>query len=58
MFGNYEDLLPDRRTGDYREYTVARAGESDRGARRIIAGSDGELCWTADHYAIFRRIRR
>ncbi len=28
----------------------------DRGARRIVVGSGGELYWTEDHYASFERI--
>ncbi|WP_245155114.1 ribonuclease domain-containing protein [Nocardioides sp. 1609] len=57
-FGNYEGLLPDRGRGYYEEFTVPTPGEDDRGARRIIAGADGELYWTADHYASFERILR
>jgi ribonuclease T1 len=56
-FGNYEGLLPEHETGYYREYTVDTPGSDDRGARRIIAGSEGERYWTADHYASFERIR-
>ncbi|MGO4256328.1 ribonuclease domain-containing protein [Marmoricola sp. RAF53] len=55
-FGNREGLLPSRPRGFYREYTVPTPGESDRGARRIVAGQDGRLYWTSDHYASFRRI--
>jgi ribonuclease T1 len=57
-FGNYEGLLPDEAAGYYKEYTVETPGSSDRGARRIIAGGDGQLYWTADHYASFEVIRR
>ncbi len=53
VFENREGLLPDRPRGHYHEYTVVTPGSSDRGARRIIAGNDGELYWTADHYASF-----
>ena len=42
--------------GYYQEYTVITPGESDRGARRIIGGRQGELYYTADHYATFYRI--
>ena len=41
-FGNYERLLPARGRGYYREYTVPTPGATNRGARRIIAGNDGE----------------
>ncbi|QCW51194.1 hypothetical protein FE634_13695 [Nocardioides dongxiaopingii] len=57
-FGNFEGLLPDRERGYYEEFTVPTPGEDDRGARRIVAGADGELYWTADHYASFERISR
>lgn len=55
-FENREGLLPSEAAGYYHEYTVPTPGASDRGARRIIAGSGGELYWTADHYRTFERI--
>ena len=57
-FGNREELLPDQPMGYYREYTVPTPGLDHRGARRIVAGEDDELYWTADHYSSFARIRR
>ena len=57
VFGNREGLLPRQRRGYYREYTVPTPGARNRGARRIIAGSGGELYYTDDHYQPFRRIR-
>jgi ribonuclease T1 len=56
VFHNYEGLLPDEPSGYYHEYTVPTPGAADRGARRIIVGSAGELYWTADHYRTFERI--
>jgi ribonuclease T1 len=56
VFENREGLLPDESSGYYHEYTVPTPGASDRGARRIIEGSDGELYWTDDHYRSFERI--
>jgi ribonuclease T1 len=56
VFQNREGLLPDRQRGYYREYTVITPGENDRGARRIVAGEDGELYYTDDHYDSFQRI--
>lgn len=56
VFGNRERLLPRRERGYYREYTVRTPGEDDRGPRRIVAGADGDLYWTTDHYASFRQI--
>lgn len=55
-FGNRERLLPLRSRGFYREYTVPTPGSSDRGARRIVVGRDGERYYTHDHYRSFRRI--
>ena len=55
-FGNRERILPRRSSGYYREYTVETPGEGDRGPRRIVAGAQGDLYWTDDHYASFRQI--
>ena len=55
-FGNREKLLPARERGWYREYTVRTPGERSRGARRIVAGRDGTLYYSDDHYRSFRRI--
>ena len=57
VFGNRERLLPLRPRGHYREYTVRTPGASNRGARRIVAAQSGELYYTDDHSASFRRIR-
>ena len=57
VFGNFEERLPARAQGYYREYTVRTPGAKDRGARRIVAGRDGELYYTDDHYNSFRRIK-
>jgi ribonuclease T1 len=56
-FGNFEERLPVKPRGYYREYTVRTPGAKDRGARRIVAGRGGELYYTDDHYNSFRRIR-
>ena len=55
-FGNREKLLPAKERGWYREYTVKTPGARDRGARRIVAGRDGTLYYTDDHYRSFKRI--
>lgn len=55
-FQNRERLLPQKARGHYREYTVETPGSYDRGARRIVAGDDGELYWTDDHYDSFSEI--
>ncbi len=55
-FGNRERMLPPRERGWYREYTVGTPGERTRGARRIVAGRDGTLYYSDDHYRSFKRI--
>ena len=57
VFGNRERLLPVRSRGYYHEYTVVTPGVRQRGARRIIAGREGELYYTDDHYRSFKRVR-
>lgn len=57
-FQNRERLLPGQAEGYYREYTVITPGESDRGARRMITGEEGEMYYTADHYESFSEIIR
>jgi ribonuclease T1 len=61
VFGNRERLLPAKRRGHYREYTVKTPRSRDRGARRIVCGgelpTEPEVCfYTDDHYASFARI--
>ena len=57
-FQNRERLLPAKRRGYYREYTVPTPGARDRGARRIVAGGNPPevFYYTADHYSSFRQI--
>lgn len=57
-FQNRERILPRQPSGYYREYTVITPGSSDRGARRIVAGTEGELYYTDDHYESFREVIR
>ncbi|MFG2903170.1 ribonuclease domain-containing protein [Streptomyces zaomyceticus] len=56
VFSNFERILPRKERGHYREYTVKTPGESDRGARRIVTGRNGEIYWTDDHYESFREV--
>ena len=56
-FGNFEKILPARDRAYYREYTVPTPGAKNRGARRIVAGRDGDFFYTDDHYNSFRRIK-
>jgi ribonuclease T1 len=61
VFGNRERLLARESRGYYREYTVAKPGARNRGARRIVCGgrepTAPQACYyTADHYNSFNRI--
>jgi ribonuclease T1 len=58
VFGNIERLLPARPRGYHREYTVPTPSSRDRGARRLVAGAEGDVYWTDDHYETFRQVRR
>jgi ribonuclease T1 len=53
VFQNRERRLPGEPSGYYVEFTVPTPGSADRGARRIIAGKNGERYYTADHYRTF-----
>lgn len=57
VFHNREGRLPARPRGYYREYTVPTPGLNHRGARRIVAGREGDYWYTEDHYRSFKRIR-
>ena len=57
VFGNFERRLPVRARGYYHEYTVPTPGRTDRGARRIVAGSAAdEFFYSDDHYRSFRHV--
>jgi ribonuclease T1 len=56
IFENREGHLPAEPRGYYHEYTVATPGAVDRGPRRIVAGQQGDLFYTDDHYQSFKRI--
>jgi len=58
VFSNNERLLPPQARGYYREYTVPTPGSRDRGARRLVVGSGGDVYYTDDHYASFREVLR
>ena len=55
-FQNRERILPAQPLGFYREFTVETPGSSDRGARRLVVGSDGVAFYTSDHYQSFREV--
>ncbi|MFD4643190.1 ribonuclease domain-containing protein [Lentzea sp. NPDC058436] len=52
-FQNREKRLPAKNSGYYKEYTVPTPGSPDRGARRIVTGSEKEVFYTGDHYSSF-----
>lgn len=57
-FGNYERALPQADAGgrriQYQEWDVHPHREHvNRGAERLITGSDGRAWYTSDHYAHF-----
>ncbi len=56
VFENREGRLPRKPARYYHEYTVVTPGSPDRGARRLIRGSQDELYYTDDHYSSFRRV--
>lgn len=62
IFGNYEGLLPryhtNRKRIEYREWDVRpRAEGRNRGAERLVTGSDGRVWYTADHYRTFLEVK-
>jgi guanyl-specific ribonuclease Sa len=56
VFQNREGLLPDEDPGYYHEYTVPTPNSRDRGARRLVTGSEHEVYYTADHYESFVKV--
>jgi ribonuclease T1 len=56
VFNNREGILPKQTSGYYHEYTVPTPGSPDRGGRRLVTGKGGEVYYTGDHYASFRRV--
>jgi ribonuclease T1 len=61
VFGNYEGALPRynarRKRIEYREWDVRpRAEGLNRGAERLVTGSDGRAWYTADHYRSFAEV--
>lgn len=58
VFANAERLLPQQTRGYYHEYTVPTPGSRDRGARRLVVGTGGDVYYTDDHYASFRQVVR
>ncbi len=62
VFGNYEGLLPRyntrRKRIEYREWDVRPVAEGrNRGAERLVTGSDGRAWYSADHYRNFLEVK-
>jgi ribonuclease T1 len=53
-FHNREKLLPNQPEGYYTEWTVRERGQTGRKKSRIVAGQQGELYLTTNHYKSFR----
>ncbi len=53
VFGNREGLLPAKKGRTYYECDIDTAGESSRGAKRIVFSNDGLIYYTDDHYESF-----
>ena len=51
-FGNYEQILPEKRGRQYYECDIDYRG-GRRNAKRIIFSSDGLIYYTEDHYNTF-----
>lgn len=61
-FGNYERRLPLRdaegRAIRYQEWDLwPKVRGRNRGAERLVTGSDGRAWYTADHYRSFKEVR-
>lgn len=55
-FMNREGRLPQKDAGYSQECTVETPGAQNRGARRIVTGTEGEQYFTDDHYETFSRL--
>jgi len=61
-FGNYENLLPKTTPKGqrilYQEWDVnPRKEDQNRGAERLVTGSDGRAWYTRDHYNSFVEVK-
>lgn len=62
VFGNYEGALPRydarRKRIQYREWDVHPMAEHrNRGAERLVTGSDGRAWYSDDHYRTFTEVK-
>jgi guanyl-specific ribonuclease Sa len=56
VWNNKDGNLPLEKPGFYKEYTVDNSGTSGRGVERLVIGENGDVYYTADHYATFVKI--
>ena len=53
VFGNYEELLPEKKGRTYHECDIDTLGKKSRGAKRLVYSDDGLIYYTDDHYDSF-----
>ncbi len=61
-FGNFEHRLPEReasgRSIHYQEWDLwPKVRGRNRGAERLVTGSDGRAWYTGDHYRTFTEVK-
>ena len=54
-FGNYEELLPEKKGRKYYECDINYV-KGNRGAERIVYSNDGLIFYTGDHYESFEQL--
>jgi ribonuclease T1 len=55
-FGNRERRLPQKTAGYYKEYVVPTPDVRGPGPQRLVIGEKGEVYYTSNHYASFKRV--
>jgi ribonuclease T1 len=55
-FGNRERRLPQKPPGYYKEYVVPTPDLRGPGPQRLVIGEKGEVYYTSNHYASFKRV--
>ena len=56
IFGNFEELLPEKSGRDYYEADIEYKG-GRRNAKRLVFSNDGLYFYTDDHYESFEEIK-
>lgn len=52
-FGNFEEILPNKKGRTYKECDIDTFGKPSRGGKRIVYSNDGLIFYTDDHYESF-----